>query len=266
MLRYLLMADPHHGGALAHLSATIGLSMFLDDYHQYDQGRVLISADQASAFAKLVAGDFNPIHDADSKRFCVPGDLLFSLVLAHHGVSPRMCFVFAGMVGRDVPLGFAPTDAQAFDVQDDKGRTYLKVEREGAADQDADRVAALARAYVQFSGKTFPHLLVPLMADAGVMINPERPLVIYERMAVELDRTVFGEPELKYAGGELKASGKRGEVSLEFELTDADGVFGTGVKRMLLSGLRPYEQAAMDGVVEAYEGWRSHYLSAQAAD
>ncbi|MGB0713574.1 MAG: DUF3581 family protein [Gammaproteobacteria bacterium] len=240
--------------------------MFLDQFHTIDEDRVLVSADQASAFAKLVAGDFNPIHDADSKRFCVPGDLLFSLVLAHYGVSPRMCFIFAGMVGRDVPLVFAPTDAAIFEIQDEKERTYLKVEREGVADREERRVEELARAYVQFSGGTFPHLLVPLMADAQVMINPERPLVIYERMAVEIERTDFGSPELRFAGGELEAKGKRGEVSLEFELTDADGVFGRGVKRMLLSGLRPYEQAAMDSVVEAYEGWRADYLAAHAPD
>ncbi len=56
--------------------------MFLDPYHCEEDGFVRVGAEQASQFAKGVADDFNPIHDPDSRRFCVPGDLLFALVLS----------------------------------------------------------------------------------------------------------------------------------------------------------------------------------------
>ena len=46
------------------------------------------SQQQASQFAKGVAGDFNPIHDVGGKRFCVPGDLLFACLL-YTSPSPR---------------------------------------------------------------------------------------------------------------------------------------------------------------------------------
>ena len=66
--------------------------MFLNDYFTESNDDIVISAQQASRFAKEVAGDFNPIHNLDAKRFCVPGDLLFSLVLAKYGLSQHMEF------------------------------------------------------------------------------------------------------------------------------------------------------------------------------
>ncbi|MBT5922594.1 MAG: DUF3581 family protein, partial [Cellvibrionales bacterium] len=41
---------------------------FLDPYlNRNANNQIIISANQACSFAKQVAGDFNPIHDADSK-------------------------------------------------------------------------------------------------------------------------------------------------------------------------------------------------------
>ena len=67
--------------------------MFKDFYAQRGE-YVVISAEQASHFAKGVAGDYNPIHNPDARRFCVPGDLLFALVLAKFGLSRHMTFRF----------------------------------------------------------------------------------------------------------------------------------------------------------------------------
>ena len=59
---------------------------FLSDFFLLDSaGCYEVSAEQGSRFAKEVAGDFNPIHDHDSKRFCVPGDLLFAIALSDFG-------------------------------------------------------------------------------------------------------------------------------------------------------------------------------------
>ena len=76
--------------------------MFLKDFYSIHEGSISIIAEQASMFAKEVAHDFNPLHDVDAKRFCVPGDLLFSMALEKYGLSQNMHFVFAGMVGHDV--------------------------------------------------------------------------------------------------------------------------------------------------------------------
>ena len=67
--------------------------MFLERYHATQNGLVLISATQASRFAKEVAGDFNPIHNPDARRFCVPGDLLFALLLSHFGLSRQLSLI-----------------------------------------------------------------------------------------------------------------------------------------------------------------------------
>lgn len=70
--------------------------MFLKEFYAIQDGCVAISAAQASMFAKEVAHDFNPLHDEDAKRFCVPGDLLFSLVLEKYGLSRNMHSRFPG--------------------------------------------------------------------------------------------------------------------------------------------------------------------------
>lgn len=80
--------------------------MFLDNFYNQNQLELTISAEQGSSFAKSISNDFNPIHDPDSKRFCVPGDLLFALVLQRYGLSQNMTFNFAGMVGGDTGLLF----------------------------------------------------------------------------------------------------------------------------------------------------------------
>ena len=55
--------------------------MFLQNYYSEENKKIHFSRQQASRFAKEIAGDFNPIHDPEAKRFCVPGDLLFALVM-----------------------------------------------------------------------------------------------------------------------------------------------------------------------------------------
>ncbi|MGZ3255115.1 MAG: DUF3581 family protein, partial [Burkholderiaceae bacterium] len=99
--------------------------MFLKEFYDIHDGNVRIAAEHASMFAKEVAHDFNPLHDVDAKRFCVPGDLLFSLILEKYGLSQNMHFTFSGMVGDGVLLNFPDTDAERIDVTDNQGKTYL---------------------------------------------------------------------------------------------------------------------------------------------
>ena len=65
---------------------------------EIDRNTVRISAKQACDFAKGIAGDFNPIHDHDSKRFCVPGDLLFTESIRRLGLYQSMHFDFMDML------------------------------------------------------------------------------------------------------------------------------------------------------------------------
>ena len=75
---------------------------FLTPYIDYDgDERITISAEQGSHFAKDVAGDFNPIHNTDAKRFCVPGDLLFAITLLRYGLRSKMDFRFLEMLPAD---------------------------------------------------------------------------------------------------------------------------------------------------------------------
>ena len=48
--------------------------MNLEKFYSLEGSRLSFTRQQASDFAKSVAGDFNTLHDIDSKRFCVPGE------------------------------------------------------------------------------------------------------------------------------------------------------------------------------------------------
>ncbi len=236
----------------------------LENYFTERDGKIVFTRQQASAFAKGVAGDFNPIHDEENKRFCVPGDLLFSVVLHKMGLSQQMRVTFSGMVADNVPLTFEGEADGRLVVRDDNGKAYLEVERSGETTTDADLIGHIVRRYVEFSGQTFPHILVPLMAEKGVMINPDRPLVIYESMAIDMDRLDLTAPELELASSTLEVEGKRGNVRLAFRLVcpGSGEVVGRGEKRLVLSGLRPFDAERIERLAADYDARKSSYRAA----
>ena len=137
--------------------------MLLDPYYTQQESSIKISAEQASVFAKKECQDFNPIHDPDSKRFCVPGDLLFALALKEYGVSESMNFTFTNMVGDSVALNFPKTDSDHIIVTNDQGKSVLEIKKSGKSSDDIELIESLIKKYVVFSGQNFPTLLMPLM-------------------------------------------------------------------------------------------------------
>lgn len=236
--------------------------MFLEAFHNVVDDRVVISPEQASKFAKEVAGDFNPIHDPDAKRFCVPGDLLFSLTLAKYGLSQNMSVSFSGMVGKDKPLILPEKDDGVIEIKDDADKVYTHVEHSGEVTHDAALIETLIRKYVAFSGQNFPYILVPLLEKHQVMFNPKRPLVIYESMSFKLDTVAIAEPELSLVDSTLEVNGKRGDAHFLFEIRDGDKIVGRGDKKLIVSGLQPFDAAVMDEVVTNFVTLKDAYLAA----
>lgn len=238
---------------------------FLRPFHDEHNGTVRISVTQASRFAKEIAGDFNPLHDPDSRRFCVPGDLLSALVFARYGISQQMECHFRGMVGEGASLVFPESPDAHIVVQDTHGKTYLEVIRQGPVLRDPVSIEYLIRAYVAFSGESFPHLLVPLMRQHGVMIHPSRPLVIYERMSLHLAElpttpvTDALEPRIETTA--MRVEGKRGEVDIRYALRWQGKPLATGNKQLVLSGLRPYEETTVQALVQEYARWKQSYTA-----
>ena len=233
--------------------------MFLNQFYSKSNGKIQISAQQASVFAKEIAGDFNPLHDPDAKRFCVPGDLLFALVLDKYGLSQKMCFTFSGMVGHGVHLNFPDITDKKFEVSDDNGKTYLQVEHSGDVVNDKLLIDNFIQNYVAFSGLNFPHVLVPLMAEHNAMINTERPLVIYESMSFELKHMQFTAPELEAAETTLDVKGKRGDARLHFRVRANNEIVGTGFKKLIISGIREYDHDVIQNFTENYLERKSAY-------
>ncbi len=231
--------------------------MLLENFFSETSTKIHFSRKQASDFAKTIAGDFNPIHDEDAKRFCVPGDLLFALLLNKYGISQKMRFTFSGMVSNEVALHFNNTADDKITIVDDNNKEYLSITRSGATTKDAGLIHNLTCRYVEFSGQTFPHILVPLMAKHHVMINPERPLVIYESMVIDIDDLNFEQPELELSDSTLEVDGKRGNVCLKFNLLSKGNIIGKGEKSMVLSGLREYDESKIQQLIEVYDARKS---------
>ena len=232
--------------------------MFLENYHQPLPQGFAFSREQASHFAKGVAADFNPIHDEDAKRFCVPGDLLFAVLLSRIGLHQKMHCYFSGMVGSDVGLQIDLKQDEAR-IIDSAGKEYLDLTFAGDNTHDAVLIEKVVRRYVRFSGQNFPPILVPLMQEKGVMVNPARPLVMYQSMAIELDSVDLKDPIITFSHATMDVEGKRGKAHLHFDFIDGGKVVGRGEKLMLLSGVVAYEQAEMDKMVAFYNGRKEGY-------
>lgn len=255
-----------------------------DYFTEYDSA-IAFNEVGASTFAKQVAGDFNPIHDPGSKRFCVPGDLLFSVLLHRYGVGKTTHVVFSGMLNGATKMLLPESIDGSAHIVDGRERDLLSVFLTGERLGNAEFVATLSEHYVKFSGQTFPDILVPLMKTANVMINPARPLVIYKDMSLVFndaafalfkDRSVDGhKQELREPMGDrmsvtlsdtdISVAGRKGLVRLTFDIQVDGQSIGHGEKNLVLSGLREFEEPAMQAIVDQYILWRDNFRGAKHA-
>jgi len=235
--------------------------MFIEQYCPINNDQISFTRQQASDFAKQVADDFNPLHNIEAKRFCVPGDLLFSVIIAKSGLHKEMSFNFSGMVNDGITLTFPNKIINDFDIVDNKNKTYLTIEASGEKTHCPSLINALTKAYVDFSGHTFPDILVKLMTEHNVMINPSRPMVMYQCMKISLKRLDITTLSLQLAKTSLTIEGKRGNAWLEFDLVSDGEIVGHGKKHMLLSGLREYCQDNVDTMVTQYKNSKVAYSS-----
>jgi hypothetical protein len=243
----------------------------LGSFWTIDGEHLRITPLQASRFAKEIAGDWNPIHDVGAKRYCVPGDLLFAVVLSRYGLRQRMAFRFEDMVGEGQVLrlpappseatGGAGADAEAaLILADVAGKPCLSVTLGGACSHDAVATEAFIRRYVSFSGRNFPHFLQPLMAEQGVMFNLDRPLVIYDSMAFALSAPVPAAGlDLELSGRGLEVQGRRAVATLEFRISADGESIGEGRKRLLVGGLQAYDGERVQAFIDRYRGRMSRY-------
>ena len=239
--------------------------MNIENYYHLEDSKLSFSRQQASEFAKSMADDFNPIHDADSKMFCVPGDLLFSVIIRHYGLRQVMGFSFSGMVNDEVTLHLPTVQAREISIYDDNDKKYLDVSSNGETTRDQKLIDSLIGNYVEFSGHTFPQVLVPLMKANNVMVNTSRPLVIYDHMRIALDTLDVDEVSLSLADSQFRLYGKRGDVALNFELNCNGEAVGKGQKKMVMSGLREFDQGKIDELVQAYNQRKIDYQSPATA-
>jgi hypothetical protein len=238
--------------------------MNIENYYHLEDSKLSFTRQQASEFAKSEARDFNPIHNVDSKMFCVPGDLLFSVIIRHYGLRQIMGFSFSGMVNDVITLYLPTVQAREISIYDYNNKKYLDISSNGEASRDQRLVNSLIGNYVEFSGHTFPHVLVPLMKENNVMVNTSRPLVIYDHMRIVLDTLDIDEVTLSLADSQFRLYGKRGDVALNFELNCNGEAVGKGQKKMVLSGLREFDQEKIDELIQTYNQRKTNYQNSAA--
>jgi hypothetical protein len=102
-------------------------------------------------------------------------------------------------------------------------------------------------------------VLVPLMKKNNVMINTERPLVIYDHMRISLDTLDIDSVDLSLSESIFRLYNKRGDVALNYDLLCNGETVGKGQKKMVLSGLREYDQARIDELIQIYHERKSQY-------
>ena len=232
-------------------------------YFSQQEDSISFTEQQASAFAKGIAGDFNPIHDPGTKRFCVPGDLLFCVLLHRYGVARNTAVQFSGMLDGNTRMRLPQEVMGHAYVKDTRDRDLLSLFLEGERSTLPQFVTSLSEAYVRFSGHTFPDILVPLMRGAEVMINPDRPLIIYKDMNIELTnsaRQSVGEQiSLGLSDTDISVNGRKGAVRLRFDIRDGTELIGRGEKNLVLGGLREWDDETMQSVVMQYNQRRDNY-------
>ena len=235
--------------------------MFLDRFFTEENGEFQISREQGSSFAKSMANDFNPLHDIDAKKFVVPGDLLFALTLSQIGLYKDMTFTFSGMVSDQSQIRLQQ-ESNSISLVDQKDKTCMSVAMQGEKSDDVALIEKLTKAYVQFSGEAFPHILVPLMKKHNAMINPARPMVMYQSMHISFHSLDLSDISLRMGEATFDVQGKRGNVSLNFEFISEGKVVGIGEKEMLLGGLRDFDEDVIAGIVTEYNQHKERYLIA----
>lgn len=230
-------------------------------YVAIDEHHMQFSEQQASQFAKGVAGDFNPIHDVGARRFCVPGDLLFSVLLNRFGVYQSLHLDMHAMVDSKTRVKLPSVLQSNNQILDSADKLVLTLQVDGQNSKDQHFVSDIIQQYVQFSGKTFPDILVELMRSNNCMINPLRPMVIYKSMAIELDE--LDAPDITLAldtdNTVLSVDGKKGEANLRFVIQSSGRIVGRGEKNMVLGGLRDYDEQEMSSIVAQYAQWKNSY-------
>ncbi|TNF89496.1 MAG: DUF3581 family protein, partial [Gammaproteobacteria bacterium] len=90
----------------------------------------------------------------------------------------------------------------------------------------------------------------------------ERPLVIYDHMRISLDTLDIDSVDLNLTEKVFRLYGKRGDVALNFDLCCNGDTIGKGQKKMVLSGLREYDQDKIDELIQVYSDRKQNYLNA----
>lgn len=222
-------------------------------FYTLSDDTLTISPEQASRFAKTVAGDFNPIHDAGDRRFCVPGDLLFAVILENVGLYKKMSFTFDARMTADIVGVLNSQQTGAGNITDQRSeKPIVNFQYDSEKIVSKKLIHEFIEHYVAFSGQNFPYLLDPVLKSNDAMFNPKSPLVMYQSMEFSLYPKDDSEISIDYVNADFEKQGKRGYITLNFNFNQNEDVIGNGKKQLLISGIRPYDESEMSKIIESF--------------
>ena len=173
----------------------------------------------------------------------MPGDLVFSEAIRRYGLHQSMEFNFLEMLSADSPIRYSNERSKSYQyVSNRNEKKVMDIHIEGSQIENNSLADEFTQAYVRFSALSFPTILVPLMKKHHVMINVDRPLIVYKSMSFNIFQTGFDHINIELIESTLEVDGKRGNACFIFSMSSNGSVIGKGMKKLILSGLREFNE------------------------
>ena len=86
---------------------------------------------------------------------------------------------------------------------------------------------------------------------------------MYVSMTIDLDRLDVQNPVLVGGDHKIDIDGKRGNVELRFNLVEEGEVVGRGAKKLVLGGLREYDEDAMAAAIADFDQRKESYFASR---
>ena len=225
--------------------------MFVDQYYTCHEENFYFPKHKSSAFAKQIAKDFNPLHDVKNRRFCVPGDLIFSAILSKFGANKEMTFDFKRMINGIEALNVVSSN-ESISVKNIQNEEMISIHRGGEITHDKVFINGFIRSYVEFSGKMFPEVILNAMKKSGVMPSLKRPLIIYVKMSFSLNVFSSNRPQVMLRETVFEKLGRKGVMSLYFDVWVNGEIIGFGEKKIFIGSVCPCDPSALQVYINSY--------------
>lgn len=221
---------------------------------QLDDSLFKFNAVACDAYARNVVKDFNPIHNHLAKNYCVPGDLIFALMVERGGVHGSMRMDFLNRVGKDSEYIFVSGKA-GMALLDRGNKVQAQLIGSGDASVCVKCISAVSDAVLSCTSSYFPYKMMRSLRAENLMLSGCRSLVILKSIEVNVSDLHFASDlTAVFCSSSLRHSGRRGTIDAHFQLVGGNGqVLGQVIKTALIIGIERFNGKRSAQYLENYE-------------